>query len=50
MKNNNYALFYRTSKFSTWQSKRPDLPVEEWEIYAKEQEYAEFKDNKRLLR
>lgn len=47
MKNNNYALFYRTSKFSTWQSKRPDLPVEEWENYAQEQEYAEY-DIKKL--
>lgn len=47
MKNNNYALFYRTAKFSTWQSKRPDLPVEKWENYAQEQEYAEY-DIKKL--
>ena len=42
MKNNNYALFYKTSKYSLWQSARPDLPVEEWENYAKEQGWTNF--------
>ena len=47
MKNNNYALFYKTTEYSHWQSIRPNLPVEEWENYAKEQGYAKY-DIKKL--
>ena len=35
MSNNNYALFYKKDENDHWQSKRPDLPVEQWEDYAK---------------
>lgn len=42
MKNNNYVLFYKKNENNRWQSKRPDLPVEQWEDYAKTQGYSEY--------
>ncbi len=38
--NNNYGLFYKKHKTSKWKSTRLDLPIEEWEKYCKEQEFA----------
>lgn len=40
--NNNYVLFYKKYENDHWQSKRPDLPVEQWEDYAKIQGYSEY--------
>lgn len=42
MDNNNYALFYRTSKYSHFCSKRLDLPIEQWEDYCKKQDYYKY--------
>ena len=42
MKNNNYVLFYKTNENDTWKSKRPDLPFEQWDDYAKEQGYTKY--------
>lgn len=42
MKNNNYALFYKKDENDHWHSQRPDLPVEQWEDFAKGQGYSEF--------
>ena len=40
--NNNYALFYKKDENDHWHSIRLDLPVEQWEDYAKTQGYFEF--------
>ena len=40
--NNKYAIFYKTDKNSYWQSKRIDLPIEQWEEYCKEQGYVQY--------
>ena len=40
--NNKYALFYKTDKNSYWQSKRLDLPIEQWENYCRKQGYAQY--------
>ena len=42
MDNNNYVLWYKINKYSYWQPIRPNLPISEWENYAKQQEYAEY--------
>ena len=42
MDNNKYTLFYKVNKFSHWQSVRLELPVSEWENYAKEQRFFQY--------
>ena len=40
--NDNYVIFYKTDKNSNWQSKRLDMPVEQWEGYCREQNYIQY--------
>lgn len=42
MDNNKYAIFYRKDKDSYGRYIRPDLPVEQWEDYCKQQGYYEY--------
>ena len=42
MKYNNYALFYKKTKYDLWHSERPDMPTDKWEDYARKKGYAEY--------
>ena len=41
-KNNNLALFYMTDENDCGHYIRPDLPFEQWENYAKSQNYFKY--------